>query len=110
MLGWNRRSRGPEVAAPAQAESGPASRQSVLLFPTTFPLTVGGATFALLVSFAAQTSGLAGRGILSIPAEAYAALTAVTLFGAGLGQQLGIGAGAGPAGPGRGHTPDRDQP
>jgi multiple antibiotic resistance protein len=45
---------------------------------------VGGATFALLVSFAAQTNGIAGRGLLSIPALAYAALTAVTLFGAGL--------------------------
>lgn len=87
-LGWNRRSGGTAVAEPAEAESAvTASWQSVLLFPTTFPLTVGGATFALLVSFAAQTSGIASRGILSIPAVVYAALTAATLFGAGLVSQ-----------------------
>ena len=87
MLGWNRRpAAGTAVAEPAQAEpgTGGARWQAVLLFPTTFPLTVGGATFALLVSFAAQANGIAGRGLLSIPAVAYAALTAATLFGAGL--------------------------
>lgn len=83
-LGWNRRSGGTAVAEPAEAESGNARWQSVLLFPTTFPLTVGGATFALLVSFSAQAGGIAARGILSIPALAYAAVTAVTLFGASL--------------------------
>jgi multiple antibiotic resistance protein len=84
MLGWNRRSGGTAVAPPAETEAAPASWQSILLFPTTFPLTVGGATFALLVSFAAQANGISARGILSIPALAYAALTAITLFGAGL--------------------------
>lgn len=83
-LGWNRRSVGTAVAEPAEAEPGTGRWQSVLLFPTTFPLTVGGATFALLVSFSAQAGGITSRGILSIPALAYAALTAVTLFGAGL--------------------------
>ncbi|MBO0709200.1 MAG: MarC family protein [Candidatus Dormibacteraeota bacterium] len=86
-LGWNRRSGGTAVAEPAEAESGSATWQSVLLFPTTFPLTVGGATFALLVSFSAQVSGIAERGILSIPALAYAVVTAATLFGAGLVSQ-----------------------
>ena len=76
--------RRPTPAAPAEGESEPVHWQSVLLFPTTFPLTVGGATFALLVSFSAQAGGIAGRGLLSIPAVAYAALTAVTLFGASL--------------------------
>ena len=90
-LGWNRRRSGANPppapaapASPAEAESEPVHWQSVLLFPTTFPLTVGGATFALLVSFAAQAGGIAGRGLLSIPAVAYAAVTAITLFGAGL--------------------------
>ncbi|MBO0701588.1 MAG: MarC family protein [Candidatus Dormibacteraeota bacterium] len=83
-LGWSRRAGGTAVAPPAEAAPASATWQSVLLFPTTFPLTVGGATFALLVSFAAQAGGISGRGILSIPALAYAALTAVTLFSAGL--------------------------
>lgn len=60
------------------------SWQSLLLVPTTFPLTVGGATFALLVSFSAQAAGLGARGLLTISAVAYAAVTGLTCYGAGL--------------------------
>lgn len=45
---------------------------------------MGGATFPLLVSLAAQTNGLTRRGILSIPTRTHAASTASTLLGAGL--------------------------
>jgi multiple antibiotic resistance protein len=46
----------------------------------TFPLTVGGATFAVLVGFAATTHGVGDRAVLSIAGVAYAAVTAITLY------------------------------
>lgn len=57
--------------------------RSVLLLPITFPLTVGGATFAVLVGFAATTHGVGDRGILTIGGVAYAAITGLTLYTAG---------------------------
>jgi multiple antibiotic resistance protein len=43
------------------------------------------------VSFAAQANGITARGILAIPALAYAALTAITLLGAGQVSQRASG-------------------
>jgi multiple antibiotic resistance protein len=54
--------------------------RSVLLLPLTFPLTVGGATFAVLVGFAAATHGVGDRGLLTVAGVAYAAVTGVTLY------------------------------
>jgi multiple antibiotic resistance protein len=57
--------------------------RSVLLLPITFPLTVGGATFAVLVGFAATSHGIGDRGMLTIAGVAYAAITGLTLYTAG---------------------------
>jgi multiple antibiotic resistance protein len=56
--------------------------RSVLLLPLTFPLTVGGATFAVLVGFAATTHGVGDRGLLTVAGLAYAAVTGITLYAA----------------------------
>lgn len=53
---------------------------SILLTPITFPLTVGGATFGVLVGFAAITDGVGDRGVLTVAGLAYAAVTGITLY------------------------------
>ena len=67
----------------ASRSDGAGGWRSVLLLPITFPLTVGGATFAVLVGFAATTHGVGDRGILTIGGVAYAAITGLTLYAAG---------------------------
>ncbi len=54
--------------------------RSVLLVPVTFPLTVGGTTFAILVAFSAGASGVGQRGLMTIAVLAYAAVTGLTLY------------------------------
>jgi multiple antibiotic resistance protein len=75
----------PEVAtggtiADGSGRASPDSWQSVLLTPVTFPLTVGGATFGILVSFSALSHGAPDRFLLTAAGLAYAAVTAITLF------------------------------
>jgi multiple antibiotic resistance protein len=53
--------------------------RSILLTPVTFPLTVGGATFAVLVGFAATSQNVGDRGALTLAGLAYAAVTGITL-------------------------------
>jgi len=69
------------------ADAGPAAEgeswRRVLFTPVTFPLTVGGTTFGILVSFAAQADGIGGRVSVTVAGVAYAALTGITLFAAG---------------------------
>ncbi|MBZ4397666.1 MarC family protein [Myxococcus sp. AS-1-15] len=67
-----------ESKAEKAAQSG--SWRSVLFMPVTFPLTVGGTTFAILVSFRAQAERLLDVVALSIAALAYAAVTGLTVF------------------------------
>ncbi|GAA3384718.1 MarC family protein [Cryptosporangium minutisporangium] len=67
---------GPEPAAPAA----PAAARSVLFSPITFPLTVGGTTFAFGVAASADVGGVTGRLWLSVAAAAYAVVTGVTLY------------------------------
>lgn len=55
----------------------------VLFTPVTFPLTVGGTTFGILVSFAAQAETAADHVSVTVAGVAYAALTGVTLYAAG---------------------------
>jgi multiple antibiotic resistance protein len=57
--------------------------RSVLFTPLTFPLTVGGTTFAFGVAASADVGDTKGRLLLSIAALAYAAVTALTLYSAG---------------------------
>lgn len=61
----------------------PAGWRDVLFTPITFPLTVGGTTFGLLVAFAAQTDGATDQLAVTLAGVAYAVLTGVTLYLAG---------------------------
>jgi multiple antibiotic resistance protein len=71
----------PEHAPEAAAET--TSPRSVLFTPITFPLTVGGTTFAFGVAASADVGNLEGRLLLSVAAVAYAAVTGLTLYAAG---------------------------
>jgi multiple antibiotic resistance protein len=72
----------PLVVAPETEEAlaQPASWRSVLLTPVTFPLTVGGATFGILVGFGADADNVGDRLFLTIAGLAYAAVTGITLY------------------------------
>ncbi|WP_433236379.1 MarC family protein [Streptosporangium sp. CA-135522] len=59
------------------------SGQSVLFTPVTFPLTVGGTTFAFGVAASAEASGLQDKVLLSVAAIAFAIVTGLTLYMAG---------------------------
>jgi multiple antibiotic resistance protein len=54
--------------------------RALVFMPSTFPLTVGGTTFAILVSFRARAGDLGEVALLSVTALAYAAVTALTLY------------------------------
>jgi multiple antibiotic resistance protein len=59
------------------------SWRSVAFMPVTFPLTIGGTTFGILVAFRADV-GSAGAAVgLSIAAVAYALVTGITIYAAG---------------------------
>jgi multiple antibiotic resistance protein len=77
----------PQLADGAAHEprlSGPSpSPQSVLFTPLTFPLTVGGTTFAFGVAASASAPGLKEKVLISVAAVAYAAVTGITLYLAG---------------------------
>jgi multiple antibiotic resistance protein len=72
-----------EEPADGTPPSGIDSWRSVLLTPVTFPLTVGGATFGILVGFAATSDGTSDRFVLTAAGLAYAAVTGLTLYAAG---------------------------
>jgi multiple antibiotic resistance protein len=58
--------------------------EAVVLFtPITFPLTVGGTTFAFGVAASADVGDFHGRLLLSVAAVAYAAVTGLTLYASG---------------------------
>ena len=57
--------------------------RSTLFSPITFPLTVGGATFAISAAASADVGSTHGRLLLSITAIAYALVTGVTLYASG---------------------------
>jgi multiple antibiotic resistance protein len=59
------------------------SPRSVLFTPITFPLTVGGTTFAFGVAASADVGTFDQRLLLSIAAVAYAAVTGLTLYASG---------------------------
>jgi multiple antibiotic resistance protein len=72
-----------EADKPEPAGEPPVNVQSVLFTPVTFPLTVGGTTFAFCVAAAAAAESLREKVFLSIATLAFAALTGITLFAAG---------------------------
>jgi multiple antibiotic resistance protein len=59
------------------------SPRSILFTPITFPLTVGGTTFAFGVAASADVGTFEGRLLLSVAAVAYAAVTGLTLYASG---------------------------
>lgn len=81
---------GSETAAHhANTETAPAARpvpsksRSVLFLPLTFPLTVGGTTFAFGVAASASAPGLKEKALVSVAAVCYALVTGITLYAAG---------------------------
>ena len=60
-----------------------ATWRAVAFMPLTFPLTIGGTTFGILVSFRAEVGTLLGAVGLSIAVLAYALVTGFTLYAAG---------------------------
>jgi multiple antibiotic resistance protein len=69
---------GSEAAAAEAADAG--AWRSVLFMPVTFPLTVGGTTFAILVSFRSQAINTTEVLVLSVAALAYACVTGITIY------------------------------
>jgi multiple antibiotic resistance protein len=66
--------------ADAQEAANAGAWRAVLFMPVTFPLTVGGTTFAILVSFRSQAINTAEVLVLSVASVAYAAVTGLTIF------------------------------
>jgi multiple antibiotic resistance protein len=64
---------------PARAENW----RRVAFVPVTFPLTVGGTTFAFFVAFRAEADTTADVLLLSVAGLAYAAVTAITVYASG---------------------------
>lgn len=78
--------RGTEAPPPKESEADggtPTSWKSVLFMPVTFPLTVGGTTFAFFVGFRADAKNLLEVVALSIAGLLYAAVTGITLYSSG---------------------------
>ena len=78
----------PSTQEPATGESRssrpePPEPRSVLFIPLTFPLTVGGTTFAFGVAASASAPGAKEKALVSIAAIAYALVTGITLYLAG---------------------------
>ncbi len=63
--------------------SGTGSWRKYLLMPTTFPLTVGGTTFAVIVSFRSEAKNLGEVTALAVVAVLYALVTALTIYVSG---------------------------
>ena len=68
---------------PPEPAAETTSPRSVLFTPITFPLTVGGTTFAFGVAASADVGTVEQRLLLSIAAVAYAAVTGLTLYASG---------------------------
>jgi multiple antibiotic resistance protein len=69
----------PTVEAPAKTENW----RRVAFVPVTFPLTVGGTTFAFFVAFRAEADTTVDVLLLSVAGLAYAAVTALTVYASG---------------------------
>jgi multiple antibiotic resistance protein len=73
----------PGTQDTADARLAPAEPRSVLFTPITFPLTVGGTTFAFGVAASASAPGASEKALVSVAAIAYALVTGITLYAAG---------------------------
>ncbi|SOD71494.1 multiple antibiotic resistance protein [Jatrophihabitans sp. GAS493] len=66
-----------------QADPETGGWRSVAFMPITFPLTIGGTTFGILVAFRADVGSVHGAIGLSVAAALYALVTGVTIYAAG---------------------------
>jgi multiple antibiotic resistance protein len=75
----------PEQAAAEMADTSGGSEtwRTVLFTPLTFPLTVGGTSFGLIVAFASRGNGLLDEVRFSLAGLAYAVVTGLTVYAAG---------------------------
>ena len=78
----------PGAESAADPAETPASWRKYLFVPTTFPLTVGGTTFAFFVGFRAEATTTGQVLALSVAGAAYAAVTGITLYIAAHVQRL----------------------
>jgi multiple antibiotic resistance protein len=84
MRGTSGTTAGPDhVAEDVGTTVHTGSLRSVLLTPITFPLTVGGTTFAFGVAAAADAETAGNKLLLSVAAVAYAVVTGITLYASG---------------------------
>lgn len=85
--------RGMVEEGPRERPQEGAAWRKVLFMPTTFPLTVGGTSFAILVSFRSAASDMTDVLLLSAAAIAFAAVTGITMYVSGhLHRQLSANA------------------
>lgn len=77
----------PGTEAVPAARPVPARSRSVLFLPLTFPLTVGGTTFAFGVAASASAPGIKEKALVSVAAICYAIVTGITLYLAGHAQR-----------------------
>jgi multiple antibiotic resistance protein len=74
---------GPQVVAVQVQPAKTENWRRVAFVPVTFPLTVGGTTFAFFVAFRAEADTTVDVLLLSVAGLAYAAVTAVTVYASG---------------------------
>jgi multiple antibiotic resistance protein len=79
MTGHSDPTAGPDTEATDQSTKA-VSWRSVVFMPMTFPLTIGGATVAILVGFRAEVSGVFAIGMLVVAAAVYAAVTGLCAY------------------------------
>jgi multiple antibiotic resistance protein len=77
----------PEQQAADGAGAGESWRDS-LFTPVTFPLTVGGTSFGMLVAFASQAQTFIDGLYFTVAGFGYAAVTGLTLYSAGHANRL----------------------
>lgn len=73
----------PVPALPDDTAQSPASWRKYVFIPVTFPLTVGGTTFAFFVGFRAEAVTTGQVLALSVAGVGYAAVTGITLYASG---------------------------
>src|SRR3954449_4360798 len=74
---------GPQPLAVQVQPARTENWRRVAFVPVTFPLTVGGTTFAFFVAFRAEADTTVDVLLLSVAGLAYAAVTAVTVYASG---------------------------
>jgi multiple antibiotic resistance protein len=74
---------GPQGVAVQVQPAKTENWRRVAFVPVTFPLTVGGTTFAFFVAFRAEAGTTVDVLLLSVAGLAYAAVTAVTVYASG---------------------------